>query len=356
MTACVGSFFFWSHPTSFLRTLRHVAVCLRGDDFLRSVPNEDGTLSTTGDNVLLIWGNGNLAHDTGVTHTLVVGDTFIVVPQADNLVLARGNELLTLIEDGKGVKLTILGTIEHTNGLAVEAVPVGNLAVGTTSQKLRFIGMVNNLFEHSRFEKTKNSSVILDVPNDAGTIITGRDSLTIIGADSNVRNTATVLLEGSLHNLGLSTDLPDADLTFHTTRDDALTVRGRRESSDTVVMGIVDSVEELSGLRKEGTDLTIVPTREDRLAISHEVDAMAFESWNLNSKEFLTSFSVPNSNIVQGASSEKFGVTCRESNIVNALVVASVSEFRLNFISVAPVDSGHGGTAEEVCVISGERD
>jgi len=66
---------------------------------------------------------------------------------------------------------------------------------------------------------------------------------------------------------------------------------------------------------------------------------MAFEAWYFNSEEFASGGSIPYSNVVQGAGSEEFRVSSGECNVVDALVMASVSEFRLDFISVAPVDS-----------------
>ena len=73
---------------------------------------------------------------TGVADTLVVADALIVVPQLDDLVVAAGDEVLALGEDGESVELARVGAVEHADGLAIVAVPVGDLAVGTGGQQL----------------------------------------------------------------------------------------------------------------------------------------------------------------------------------------------------------------------------
>ena len=69
-----------------------------------------------------------------------------------------------------------------------------------------------------------------------------------------------MLLEGSLHNLSLSSNAPDTDFSFLSSRDQVVAVVGGGEGGDSVVVGVVDSVEKLSGLGEEGTDLTVVPS------------------------------------------------------------------------------------------------
>ena len=45
-----------------------------------------------------------------------------------------------------------------------------------------------------------------------------------------------------------------------------------------MVVSVVDSVEELSGLWQEGSDLAITPTRQNALAVSHELNGVAFKA------------------------------------------------------------------------------
>ena len=70
--------------------------------------------------------------------------------------------------------------------------------------------------------------------------------MSVILIDSNVVDTATVFLKGSLHNLSLSSNSPHADFSFHATRYDSLAVVSWGNSGDSVVMGIVNGVKKLT--------------------------------------------------------------------------------------------------------------
>jgi len=67
--------------------------------------------------------------------------------------------------------------------------------------------------------------------------------LGVVAVDSNLIDTAAVLLKRAFHNLGLARDSPDADLTFLTTRDDSLAVVSGNECGTTVIVSVVDGVE-----------------------------------------------------------------------------------------------------------------
>ena len=79
--------------------------------------------------------------------------------------------MLTLGEDCKCVELAGLRAIEHADSLSVVAVPVGNLAIGASSQELRLIWVVDALLEHGRLEEAHNAVRVDDVPNDARAVI-----------------------------------------------------------------------------------------------------------------------------------------------------------------------------------------
>jgi len=104
--------------------------------------------------------------------------------------------------------------------------------------------MVDDLFEHGGFKQAHDAGSCHDVPNDAGAVVGGGDSLGVVGVDANIRDATTVLLKGRLHNLSLVADLPDADLTFHATGDDAGAVVCWCQSGNAVVVCIVDGVEQ----------------------------------------------------------------------------------------------------------------
>ena len=72
----------------------HVLVGPSMEHLLGHVPHEDGTLGTNGDDGSLVGRDHDLRDVAGVTDAVVVGDTLIVVPQSDSLVLAAGDEVL----------------------------------------------------------------------------------------------------------------------------------------------------------------------------------------------------------------------------------------------------------------------
>ena len=79
-------------------------------------------------------------------------------------------------------------------------------------------------------------------------------------------------------------------------------------------------------MRQESADLAIVPTGEDAAAIVHELNGEALKAWHLDTQKLLAGGRVPDTDVVNGAGSEKIGVTGGESDVVDLLVVASVAE------------------------------
>jgi hypothetical protein len=325
-------------------------------DLLGHVPDENSALSADSHDELLVRSNSDLGNVTRVTNSLKAVHTLIVAPDLNNLVFTARHEVLSSSGNGKSVDLALGGAVQHADGLSIEAIPVGDLAVGTSSQELRLIGVVYNSLKHSGLEHAHNTGVGNNVPDDDGTIVRAGDSLSVVVVNIDLVDAATVLLKRAFHDLGLSGDAPDADLTLLATGDDSLAVVGGLEGSNAVVVGIVDGVEELAGLGKEGTDLAIGPAGEDGLAVAHEGNTVALKAGNLDSEEFLSGQRVPDSNVVEGASGEQLGVARGEGNVVDLLVVAGVTELRGDLIGVAPVEGGLGGTSEEVGGISSERD
>ena len=101
-----------------------------------------------------------------MTDALEVADPLIVVPELDSLILTSRDEMLTCFSDSQGVDFTGFRTIKHSDGLSIEAVPVGDLSVAAGGKHLRFIGVVEDLLEHGGLEEAHNSSIVDDVPND----------------------------------------------------------------------------------------------------------------------------------------------------------------------------------------------
>lgn len=107
-----------------------------------------------------------------------------------------------------------------------------------------------------------------------------------------------MLLEGSLHDLSLVSNFPDTDFSLHTSGDDSLAVRSWCKSSYTVVMGVVNGVQETTRLWEESSDLSITPSRENTLSISHKLDAVAFKAWDLNTEKLLSGLGIPHTNVI----------------------------------------------------------
>jgi len=105
-----------------------------------------------------------------------------------------------------------------------------------------------------------------------------------------------------------------------------------------VVVGVINNVHELAGLRVKSSDFTITPSTDNAFTVLHEGNAVAFKIGNLNSEEFLAVFSVPDSDIVHGASSKEIGIVVREGDVIDLCVMASVSELCGELITVDPVD------------------
>ena len=109
-------------------------------------------------------------------------------------------------------------------------------------------------------------------------------------------------------------------------------------------------------MRQESADLAIIPTGEDATSIVHELNAVAFKAWHLDTEKLLTAGSIPDTDVVNGAGSEQIRVTGGESDVVDLLVVASVTELGCDGVGVAPVDGSLGGATEEMGRVGRGRD
>lgn len=229
-------------------------------NLLGHVPDENSALSADSDDELLVRCDGNLGDMTRVTNTLKAVHALVVAPDLNNLVFTTRDEVFSSSGDGKSVDLSLGGAVQHADSLGIVAVPVGDLAVGAGGEELRLIRVVHNSLKHGRLEHAHNTGVGNNVPNNDGTVVRAGDSLSVVAVNIDLVNTATVLLKGAFHDLGLAADSPDADLSLLATGDDSLAVVGGLEGGNSVVVSVVNSVEELAGLGQEGSNLTIGPT------------------------------------------------------------------------------------------------
>jgi len=106
-----------------------------------------------------------------VTDSLIVGGALIVVPDLDSLVLASGDEVLSSLSNSQGVDLSSVRAVEHSDGLSIEAVPVGDFSIAAGGEHLRLIWVIEHLLEHGRLEETHDSGVVDDIPNDGRSIV-----------------------------------------------------------------------------------------------------------------------------------------------------------------------------------------
>ena len=79
-------------------------------------------------------------------------------------------------------------------------------------------------------------------------------------------------------------------------------------------------------MRQESTDLTVIPAREDATTVVHELDSVALEAWHFDTEQLLAGGCVPDADVIDGACGEQIRVACRERNVIDALIVACVSE------------------------------
>lgn len=121
-----------------------------------------------------------------------------------------------------------------------------------------------------------------------------------------------------------------------------------------MVVGIVDGEEKFSRLWQESSYLSVIPSRENALAVSREEEAIALKARDLDSQELLPCLGVPHSDIVHAAGGEELRVSSWEDDVVDSLVVTGVSQLWSNIVGVAPVDGGLGGSTEEMGGVSGE--
>ena len=103
--------------------------------------------------------------------------------------------------------------------------------------------MVHDRLEHGGFKQGHDTVSSHDIPDDAGAILRGGNSLAVSCVDADIGDASSVLLERGCHDLCLHADLPDAHLTFHAAANDALAVVCWGQGCYTVVVRVVNGVE-----------------------------------------------------------------------------------------------------------------
>jgi hypothetical protein len=106
--------------------------------------------------------------------------------------------------------------------------------------------MVQNLLEICGLEEAHNSSVLLEIPNDAGSIGGSGNCISVCVIDFDVINSASMFLQAGFHCLSLSSDLPDSHFSLHSSGDNPCAAAGGGEGGDTVVVCVIDGIIQFS--------------------------------------------------------------------------------------------------------------
>jgi hypothetical protein len=109
-------------------------------------------------------------------------------------------------------------------------------------------------------------------------------------------------------------------------------------------------------LGQKSSDLAVRPSRNDGFSILHKGHRVAIQSGHLNPQQLLSILSVPDTNFVGRGSGKHIRVIEGERNIIDAFIVTGIPELWGEIGGIDPVYVGLGGPAEEVGVISSERD
>ena len=163
-----------------------------------------------------------------------------------------------------------------------------------------------------------------------------------------------MLLHGVVQSLGLSSYLPDSNLSFRSSTYQTSAVWCWCDGCAAVVVSVVNDVHQLPRLRQEGSDLPIVPAADNGSTIGHETYRKRLYIRHLNPQEFLSASRVPDSNIVHGTRGKQFTISFWVCQVIYSTIMASVPQLRIELICVHPVDIGLGCSTEEVSVILSE--
>lgn len=87
--------------------------------------------------------------------------------------------MLAFSSDIEGVKF-VLRALNGSDDLSIVLLPIGDLPIGASSQYLVLFGVEDGLLEGSGLEQAEDASPAFKVPDDAGTVTTGRYCLRVI--------------------------------------------------------------------------------------------------------------------------------------------------------------------------------
>ena len=256
--------------------------------------------------------------------TFIIANSLIIIINPQLSILSTWEEMLSFGSQVNCVQF-LIWPFDWSNYCSVILLPISYLSVWTCCQNLVFLIVEKGLFEGGWFEQTQKSCVILKIPNNAWPIATGWDCLRVVFVDLNWPYSASVFLKWGLHDLSLFGDFPNSNFTFSTTWNDSGTICSCSYCCASMIMSVINDIQQFTRLRQESSDFTIAPSWNDRFSIVHEEYTVTFEAWNLNSQKFLSILCVPNSDFVDRSCCENIWETLWESNVIDSFVMTGVS-------------------------------
>lgn len=162
-----------------------------------------------------------------------------------------------------------------------------------------------------------------------------------------------MFLHRSFHDLCLASNSPNSNFSLHASGHDLVARVSQGQGGDSVVVRVIDSVEEFSTLGQEGANLTVGPSGNKAFAVVHEASDEALKAGHFDSQKLLSCLGVPYSDIIHRGGSEKLRVGIGEGDRVDTLEMACVSKLSLQLVGVSPVDCSLACSNENVSEISG---
>merc|ERR1719191_793969 len=92
-------------------------------------PDQDSALVARRYDEGLVRGHGSASDGSAVSDADVLAHTFVVVPELEEPILSSRHVVRATLGDAERCQLALLGALKHANSLAVEGVPVCNLAI-----------------------------------------------------------------------------------------------------------------------------------------------------------------------------------------------------------------------------------
>ena len=214
--------------------------------------------------------------------TWIVADSLVIIPNSEDAILSSWYKVLSLSSNVQSVEL-LFWTLDRSDNLTIKFFPIRYFPVRSNRKDLILFRVEKGLLKGRSFEHTKEPWVLFNVPKNARAITAGWNCLGVVFADLNGPDPASVLFEWNFHHLSLLGHLPNSNLSFSSSWDNALAIRSDCDGCAPVVVGIIDDIEEFSGLRQECSYFSIWPTWKNALSVMGKGYWVTVKTRNLDS-------------------------------------------------------------------------